>query len=139
MRSMSALGKNARTSMGDHLSGEWSAEGDAFEEVGLDGLQSMCQEGIDKLAQFSSVYAVANPRLLLSRGRLKVLTGKTSEGLKDLRKAQQLAHKMEMPYDEALALMWLSKYTKASLKEAAACRQEASEIFVKLGVLVPEL
>merc|ERR1719310_2765619 len=76
-----------------------------------DTLQAMCQEWIDKLAQFSSVYAVAKPAEQRARARLKVISGNVGEGLKLMRKARELAQRMSMPYDEALALSLLSRHT----------------------------
>ena len=133
----------------------------------------MCQEWIDKLTQFSTVYALASPRTLLCRGRpyltvapnipavppsislhlamsphispnlpraplcrgrLRLISGATAEGLHLLRKSQQLAAKMGMPYDEALALRLLSVHSKSSAREAQQAAQEAQEIFKRLGV-----
>ena len=133
----------------------------------------MCQEWIDKLTQFSTVYALASPRTLLCRGRpyltvapntpamppslslhppmsphispylpraplcrgrLRLISGATAEGLHLLRKSQQLAAKMGMPYDEALALRLLSMHSKSSAREAQQAAQEAQEIFKRLGV-----
>ena len=99
-----------------------------------DTLQAMCQEWIDKLTQFSTVYALAGPRTLLCRGRLRLISGSPVEGLKLLRKSQQLAAKMQMPYDEALALQLLSRHTKGSARESQQAAQEAQEIFSRLGV-----
>ena len=137
----------------------------------------MCQEWIDKLTQFSTVYALASPRTLCSaaaghislylpisplclplpacispylpisphispylpraplcRGRLRLISGATAEGLHLLRKSQQLAAKMGMPYDEALALRLLSMHSKSSARESQQAEQEAQEIFKRLGV-----
>ena len=91
----------------------------------------MCQEWIDKLTQFSGVYALAIPRMQLCRGRLKLISGNPGEGLKLMRKSQQLAAKMHMPYDEALALMLLSKHTKSSVRESQQVAQEALAKAVK--------
>lgn len=104
-----------------------------------DTLQAMCQEWIDKLAQFSTVYALATPRMLLCRGRLRLISGSPTEGLKLMRKSQQLAAKMQMPYDEALALQLLSRHTKGSVRESQQAAQEAQEIFSRLGVANPGL
>ena len=60
--------------------------------------------------------------------------GSAAEGLKLLRKSQQLAAKMQMPYDEALALQLLSRHTKGSARESQQAAQEAQEIFSRLGV-----
>lgn len=99
-----------------------------------DTLQAMCQEWIDKLTQFSTVYALASPRTLLCRGRLRIISGSPVEGLRLLRKSQQLAAKMQMPYDEALAQQLLSRHTKGSARESQQAAQEAQEIFSRLGV-----
>ena len=48
--------------------------------------------------------------------------------------SQQLAAKMGMPYDEALALRLLSMHSKSSARESQQAEQEAQEIFKRLGV-----
>ena len=74
------------------------------------------------------------PRTPLFRGRLRLISGATAEGLHLLRKSQQLAAKMGMPYDEALALRLLSMHSKSSARESQQAAQEAQEIFKRLGV-----
>ena len=74
------------------------------------------------------------PRAPLCRGRLRLISGATAEGLHLLRKSQQLAAKMGMPYDEALALRLLSVHSKSSAREAQQAAQEAQELFKRLGV-----
>ena len=74
------------------------------------------------------------PRAPLCRGRLRLISGGTAEGLHLLRKSQQLAAKMGMPYDEALALRLLSMHSKSSARESQQAAQEAQEIFKRLGV-----
>ena len=69
-----------------------------------------------------------------ARARLKVISGNVGEGLKLMRKARELAQRMSMPYDEALALSLLSRHTKSSMRESQALQQEASEILLRLGV-----
>ena len=71
---------------------------------------------------------------MLCRGRLRLISGATAEGLHLLRKSQQLAAKMGMPYDEALALRLLSVHSKSSAREAQQAAQEAQELFKRLGV-----
>jgi hypothetical protein len=73
------------------------------------------------------------PRAPLCRGRLRLISGGTAEGLHLLRKSQQLAAKMGMPYDEALALRLLSMHSKSSARESQQAAQEAQEIFKRLG------
>jgi hypothetical protein len=117
--------------------GEGALDNEQYEDP--DTLHAMCQEWIDKLTQFSGVYALANPRMQLCRGRLKLISGNAGEGLKLMRRSRELAAKMSMPYDEALALALLSKHTKSSVRESAQLSQEAQEIFTRLGVADPGL
>ena len=117
--------------------GEGSLDTEQYEDP--DTLQAMCQEWIDKLTQFSTVYALAGPRTQLCRGRLKLISGSPAEGLKLMRRSQQLAAKMAMPYDEALALQLLSRHTKTSVRESQQAAQEAQALFSRLGVADPGL
>ena len=129
---LSSPPSNQRVSGGS--AGESSSAEPEQQAEDPDTLQAMCQEWIDKLTQFSTVYALASPRTLLCRGRLRLISGSPAEGLKLLRKSQQLAAKMQMPYDEALALQLLSRHTKGSARESQQAAQEAQQIFARLGV-----
>jgi len=101
-----------------------------FEDA--DTLQALAQEWIDKLAQFSSVYALAHPRMLLFKGQMKFLTGEKGTGINLVRKSQAAAQKMNMPYDEALAKHFLA--THADTHESPKLLVEAQEFFSRLGI-----
>ena len=114
----------------DHPDGRDSGD-KTFEDA--DTLRAMAQEWIDKLSQFASVYAVANSRVLLFRGRLQLMSGNTSSAIKLARQSVAKAQAMSMPYDEALAKHFLGKHTK-TLKLLV----EAKEAFTRLGVAQPD-
>jgi len=101
-----------------------------FEDA--DTLQALSQEWIDKLAQFSTVYALAQPRMLLFKGQMQFLTGSRGSGLNLVRKSQAAAQKMNMPYDEALAKHFLA--THSDTHESPKLLVEAQEFFSRLGI-----
>jgi len=121
-----------------------SIAGESYEDV--DTLQAMAQEWIDKLAQFASVYALAKPYLILFQAHLHFLTDRVASGLKLAQRSGDLAHKMEMPYEEALAKAFLAKHLPKEQpgniipganvfgSKQERMEHESAEIFARLGV-----
>ncbi len=117
------------TAIGDAASG-----GRGVQVGDLTKLQEIAEEWIEKLSQFSNVYAVAKPRALLMRGQLLLLYERRKGGMKSLRKARELARKLEMPYEEGLAMYELGKHT-ANSAEAGRLFSGALDRFVDAGAL----
>jgi len=86
---------------------------------------------IGKLSQFAEVYAVAQPRMLLFKAMMSGLEGSPSAAKSLAKRSARTAHKMRMPYDEALATLYLAKLGRG--KERAKALATAQEAFERLG------
>jgi len=94
-------------------------------------LGAVAQEWIDKLAQFSEIYEVAKPHMLLLRGQLAVINGKPREGLSCVRKSIKEAQRLRMPYTQALALFYLAVHVP-SKGECQKLLHQALDLFKRV-------
>ena len=83
----------------------------------LPTLEAVAQEWIDKLEQFGKIYPVAQPRALLLKGIFNVVQNSIARrrfAFVCFKRSQSVAHQLQMPYDEALALYELGKHADSS-------------------------
>jgi len=102
------------------------------------------RKALDHLAKFAHIYPFAEPRLLLWQGVIDQLTGRIDRAQERWRQSLSLATKLEMVYDEGLALYRIGKCTDVKdshqvVQEKLASVDKALDIFTQIGAVYTEL
>ena len=91
------------------------------------------QKACKAIAKFASVFPLGAPRAKLYWGWLHWLEGKHQQALADWQACLDEAEKLNLPYEQARALWFLSEPANESAKQTQA-RNRALEIFERFGI-----
>jgi hypothetical protein len=92
----------------------------------------MAAEGVGHLGRFARVFPIGRPRALLHRGLVAWADGHPARARRDWRAALAAAERLEMGYEQALALDILGRHGEPGQRPAA--RERAGRLFERLGV-----
>jgi eukaryotic-like serine/threonine-protein kinase len=95
--------------------------------------EAAARQACRSLGQFSLSFPIGKPRLLQFEARLVALSGNAGRAAAAWRRAAAAAHKLDMPFDEAVALEALGR-CPASGDEGPELVDQAELLFDRLGV-----
>jgi class 3 adenylate cyclase/tetratricopeptide (TPR) repeat protein len=100
---------------------------------GRDGpWRAMAVQAAGYLDRFARVFHIGEPRARLHRGLLAWVGGRTGAGRRNWRAALAAAERLDMRYEQALALEMLGRHGEPAQRPAA--RERAQALFERLGV-----
>ncbi|HSO56382.1 MAG TPA: hypothetical protein VL330_27380, partial [Actinomycetes bacterium] len=94
--------------------------------------RAMAVEGVGHLGRYARVFPIGRPRALLHRGLIAWSDGRAARARRDWRAALAAAERLEMRYEQALALDMLGRHGEPGQRSAA--RERARALFERLGV-----
>ena len=94
--------------------------------------RAMAVEAVGHLGRYARVFPIGRPRALLHRGLIAWTGGRAARARRDWRAALAAAERLEMRYEQALALDMLGRHGEPGQRPAA--RERAMALFERLGV-----
>jgi class 3 adenylate cyclase/tetratricopeptide (TPR) repeat protein len=94
--------------------------------------RAMATQGVGHLGRYARVFPIGRPRALLHRGLIAWTDGRASPARRDWRAALAAAERLDMRYEQALALDMLGRHGEPGQRQAA--RERARALFEELGV-----
>jgi hypothetical protein len=94
--------------------------------------RAMAAEAVGHLGRYARVFPIGQPRALLHRGLVAWTGGRPARARRDWRAALAAAERLDMRYEQALALDMLGRHGEPSQRPAA--RERAATTFEGLGV-----
>jgi hypothetical protein len=94
--------------------------------------RAMATEGVGHLDRYARVFPIGRPRALLHRGLIAWADGRAARARRDWRAALAAAERLDMRYEQALALDILGRHGEPG--QRAAARERAGSLFEWLGV-----
>jgi class 3 adenylate cyclase/tetratricopeptide (TPR) repeat protein len=94
--------------------------------------RAMATEAVGHLGRFARVFPIGRPRALLHRGLIAWTDGRAPRARRDWRAALAAAERLDMPYEQALALDILGRHGEPGQRPAA--RERAGVLFERIGV-----
>jgi class 3 adenylate cyclase/tetratricopeptide (TPR) repeat protein len=94
--------------------------------------RAMATEAVGHLGRFARVFPIGRPRALLHRGLIAWTGGRAARARRDWRAALAAAERLDMPYEQALALDILGRHGEPGQRPAA--RERAGSLFERIGV-----
>jgi class 3 adenylate cyclase/tetratricopeptide (TPR) repeat protein len=95
--------------------------------------RAMADEAVGHLGRFARVFPIGRPRALLHRGLIAWTDGRAPRARRDWRAALAAAERLQMPYEQALALDILGRHGEPGQRPAA--RERAAALFERIGVV----
>jgi hypothetical protein len=92
----------------------------------------MATQGVGNLGRYARVFPIGQPRALLHRGLIAWADGRAARARRDWRAALAAAERLDMRYEQALALDILGRHGEPG--QRAAARERAGSLFEWLGV-----
>jgi class 3 adenylate cyclase/tetratricopeptide (TPR) repeat protein len=93
---------------------------------------AMAAEAVGHLGRFARVFPIGRPRALLYRGLIAWTGGRPSRARRDWRAALAAAERLDMRYEQALALDMLGRHGEPGQRPAA--RERAQALFERISV-----
>jgi class 3 adenylate cyclase/tetratricopeptide (TPR) repeat protein len=94
--------------------------------------RAMATEAVGHLGRFARVFPIGRPRALLYRGLIAWTDGRASRARRDWRAALAAAERLDMRYEQALALDMLGRHGEPGQRPAA--RERAQALVERTGV-----
>jgi hypothetical protein len=94
--------------------------------------RAMAAEAVGHLGRYARVFPIGQPRALLHRGLVAWTAGRPARARRDWRAALAAAERLDMRYEQALALDMLGRHGEPGQRPAA--RERAAATFEGLGV-----